>query len=90
MQGSGAWEEVKGFPANVECPDGVKLEDWDDDGDRWGRHVMALADGRMLVVWVVAGDRSEPSKGMHFCISDDDGKTVCMQQPSQKQTNING
>jgi hypothetical protein len=37
---------------------------------------MPLADGRMLAVWVVAGDRSQPSKGMHFCISDDDGKTV--------------
>lgn len=52
------------------------MEDWDDDGDRWGRHIMPLADGRMLAVWVVAGDRSQPSKGMHFCISDDDGKTV--------------
>ena len=23
------WTEVEGFPANVECPDGVKMEEWD-------------------------------------------------------------
>ena len=46
----------------------------DDDGDRWGRDVIALADGRFLVVWVVAGDRSEPSQGIHYNISED-GKT---------------
>jgi hypothetical protein len=28
---------------------GVELEDWDDDGDRWGRDLLALADGRFLV-----------------------------------------
>ena len=22
------WEEVEGFPANVECPPGVALEEW--------------------------------------------------------------
>ena len=37
--------------------------------------VIALADGRMLAVWVVAGDRSAPSEGIHYCISSDDGKT---------------
>jgi hypothetical protein len=26
-------------------------------------------------VGVVAGDRSEPSKGIHYCISEDSGKT---------------
>ena len=46
----------------------------DDDGDRWGRDLIALADGRFLVVWVVAGDRSEPSQGIHYNISED-GKT---------------
>ena len=46
----------------------------DDDGDRWGRDLIALADGRFLVVWVVAGDRSVPSQGIHYCISED-GKT---------------
>jgi hypothetical protein len=65
---------VEGFPANVECPVGVAAEDWDDDGDRWGRDLLALADGRFLVVWVVAGDRSQPSAGIHCCISED-GKT---------------
>ena len=43
--------------------------EWDDDGDRWGRDILALADGRFLVVWVVAGDRSEPSAGIHYNIS---------------------
>lgn len=43
------FEEVAGFPANVECPPGVELSEWDDDGDRWGRDVIALKDGRMLV-----------------------------------------
>lgn len=46
----------------------------DDDGDRWGRDLIALADGRFLVVWVVAGDRSVPSQGINYCISED-GKT---------------
>ena len=31
------WEEVEGFPANIDCPDGVDIMEWDDDGDRWGR-----------------------------------------------------
>ena len=66
--------EVEGFPANVTCPEGVAAADWDDDGDRWGRDILALADGRFLVVWVVAGDRSQPSAGIHCCISND-GKT---------------
>ena len=34
-----------------------------------GRDILALADGRFLVVWVVAGDRSEPSAGIHYNIS---------------------
>jgi hypothetical protein len=49
------WTEVEGFPANVACPEGVDPAEWDDDGDRWGRDVIALADGRMLAIWVVAG-----------------------------------
>lgn len=36
--------------------------------------MIALADGRMVAVWVVAGDRSAPSQGIHYCISSD-GKT---------------
>ena len=32
-----AWVEVAGFPANIDCPEGVAPEEWDDDGDRWGR-----------------------------------------------------
>ena len=63
------WEEVEGFPANIDCPEGVDIMEWDDDGDRWGRDILALADGRFLVVWVVAGDRSEPSAGIHYNIS---------------------
>lgn len=69
------WTEVSGFPASVECPTGVALEEWDDDGDRWGRDVIALSDGRLLAVWVVAGDRSQPSQGIHYCISKDSGET---------------
>ena len=30
---------------------------------------MGLADGRVMVVWCVAGDRSTPSAGIHYCIS---------------------
>lgn len=79
------WTEVHGFPANVECPAGVAEMDWDDDGDRWGRDLLALADGRFLVVWVVAGDRSQPSAGIHCCISEDgqtwDGSTTVILLP---------
>jgi len=63
------WTEVVGFPAGIECPAGVVQEEWDDDGDREGRFLLALEDGRVLVVWVVAGDRSVDSKGIHVCVS---------------------
>ena len=41
-----------------------------------GRDILALADGRFLVVWVVAGDRSEPSAGIHYNISVSQGGVV--------------
>ena len=70
-----SWSAVEGFPAGVSCPPGVNESEWDDDGDREGRHLCPLADGRMLCTWVVAGDRTSPSTGIHYNISLDDGRT---------------
>jgi hypothetical protein len=64
------WSLVPGFPAG-ECPPGVAPNMWDDDGDREGRHLLALADGRVLATWGVAGDRSAPSKGIYYNVSAD-------------------
>lgn len=74
VDGGVRWAEVHGFPAGVSCPPGVDEEDWDDDGDREGRHVCPLADGRLLVTWCLApSGRPEPSRGIHYNISLDAG-----------------
>jgi predicted amidohydrolase len=66
-----SWTEVENFPAGIECPAGVDPNDWDDDGDREGRHLCSLRGGHILATWVVAGDRSAPSTGIHYNLSVD-------------------
>ena len=51
-----SWEVVEGFPAGVDPPPGVEPADWDADGDRVGRHLCALADGRVVLTWAQAHD----------------------------------
>jgi hypothetical protein len=69
-----SWEVVPDFPANTECPNGVAPELWDDDGDREGRHLCALDDGRVVATWCVAGSTSDYRngyKGIQYNISVD-------------------
>ena len=62
----GSWSTVKNFPG--ESPDRDNLE---------GRHLTALADGRVLMSWGVGHD----NKGLRYNFSADDGNTW-----SQKST----
>ena len=43
------WTEVLGFPAGIECPAGVAQEEWDDDGDREDRFLLARQDKYVAV-----------------------------------------
>ena len=64
------WTEVsEGFPAGQHPPPGVSMEDWDDDGDREGRFLCPLADGRVLCIWGYAHD----PRGVHCNVSGADG-----------------
>lgn len=72
--GGREWEKVQHFPANATCPDHVAPEDWDDDGDREGRHLCPLEDGRVLATWCVAGkapDYRLGYRGIRYNISED-------------------
>jgi hypothetical protein len=64
------WTDVSdGFPAGQRPPRGITMEDWDDDGDREGRFLCPLADGRVVCLWGYAHDPS----GIHCNISGADG-----------------
>lgn len=72
--GGNRWETVPDFPANAHCPEGVAAEDWDDDGDREGRHLCPLQDGRVLATWCIAGkapDYRFGYRGIRYNISED-------------------
>ena len=49
----------------------MALVDWDDDGDREGRWLLPLADGRVLLLWGLAHD----PRGIHCSVSGAGGKT---------------
>ena len=65
-----SWTLVEGFPAGMEPPPGTALADWDDDGDREGRFLTPLSDGRVVVTWVYAHD----PMGIHYNVSSSGGK----------------
>ena len=49
----------------------MALADWDDDGDREGRWLLPLEDGRVLLLWGLAHD----PRGIHCSVSGAGGKT---------------
>ena len=64
------WTDVSaGFPAGQHPPPGVAMEEWDDDGDREGRFLCPLADGRVVCLWGYAHD----PRGVHCNVSGPDG-----------------
>ena len=64
-----AWTDVSaGFPA-ASAPAGVSVEEWDDDGDREGRFLCPLEDGRVLALWAYAHDPA----GIQCNVSGQDG-----------------
>ena len=61
-------------PASIPIEDSDSESEWDDDGDREGRHLCALEDGRVVATWCVAGktpDYRFGYKGIHFNVSQD-------------------
>ena len=64
----GQWSVVPDFPAG-NLPDGMALADWDDDGDREGRFLTPLSDGRVLATWGLA----HHPKGVHYAVSGPSG-----------------
>jgi hypothetical protein len=66
--GCGArWAAIEGFPAGLRPPPGVAAAGWDADGDRVGRHLCALADGRVVLTWAEAHD----PRGVWYNVSAD-------------------
>ena len=67
--GAAAWEDITAsFPAGVTPPpelDSPAL--WDADGDRIGRHLCALQDGRVVLTWGLAHDPN----GLNYNVSPD-------------------
>jgi hypothetical protein len=54
-----SWEDITAdFPAGITPPPGLDdpMMMWDADGDRIGRHLCALADGRVVLTWGLAHD----------------------------------
>ena len=65
-----AWTDVSaGFPAASAPAAGVSVEEWDDDGDREGRFLCPLEDGRVLALWAYAHDPA----GIQCNVSGQDG-----------------
>jgi hypothetical protein len=51
-----SWHVVENFPAGFSPPPGAHPTEWDGDGDRMGRHLTALKDGRVVLTWGQAHD----------------------------------